>query len=58
MLDVEETQRMERLDDAVAQIRDRFGDESLIRGIFVASETKAFSGGVDDPDYKFMKNNL
>lgn len=58
MLDLEKTQKLERLDDAVAGIRERFGDESLIRGSFVASETKAFSGGVDEPGYKFMNSNL
>lgn len=58
MLDIEETQKKERLDDALAEIRDRFGDESLIRGIFISSETKPFSGGVDEPGYKFMNSNL
>ncbi len=58
LLDFEETRKRERLDDAVAEIRDRFGDESLIRGTFVKSEIKAFSGGVDEPGYKFMNSNL
>lgn len=58
MLDGEAAQKMERLDDAVSVIRERFGDESLVRGIFVASDIKAFSGGVDEPGFKYMSSNL
>lgn len=58
MLDFAQTQKIERLDDTVAEIRQRFGDESLIRGSFVASDIKPFSGGVDEPGYQFMNSNL
>lgn len=58
MLDIAETQKRERLEDAVADIRDRFGADSLIRGTFVASDIKPFSGGVDEPGYQFMNINL
>lgn len=58
MLDVEETERMERLDATVSQIRQRFGDDAVVRAAFVASDLKAFSGGVDEPGFKFMNSTL
>ena len=58
LLDLEQIQKKEKLDDTVLQIRQRFGDDSLIRGTFISSDTKPFSGGVDEPGFKFMNSNL
>ncbi len=51
MLDLADDHRRQRLDDAVSEIRGRFGDDSLIRGSFVDSEIGPFSGGIDDQDF-------
>lgn len=58
MLDYEAAQKNERLDQVIAGIRQRFGDDSLLRATFVASSIKSFAGGVDDKDYVFMNSNL
>ena len=47
-------QREERLNQAVDQIRQRFGEESLIRGTFANGNVHPIQGGVHQGDYLMM----
>ena len=46
------------LDKTIDSIRSKFGSKALIRGSFVNSDAKPFSGGIDSQDYQMMSNSL
>ena len=53
-----EEDKMKRMDRVIDLIREDFGDESLIRATFLNSPVKAFSGGIEEKDYIFMKSYI
>ena len=46
------------IDRVIDMLRNKFGDESVIRASFVNSPVKAFSGGIEEKDYIFMNSYL
>lgn len=47
-----------KLDRAIDTIRERYGDTSIMRGIFANSNLSPVLGGYPDDEYPGMKNNL
>ena len=48
----------EVLDKAVDKIRSKYGDESVMRGVFANTDLKPLLGGYPDEDYPGMESNL
>lgn len=58
MFDDNRTDKQRALDKAIDKIRDRFGDNSVIRSTFINSDIKPLSGGVGEEDYPMMGSIL
>ena len=58
LLDDPDRLSRQRLDVAVDQLRQRYGDGALIRGCFVQSGVRPVLGGVNDGDYPMMTSLL
>ncbi|QAA35083.1 DNA polymerase IV [Clostridium manihotivorum] len=56
--DEEQVEKSKNLDKAIDGIRERFGDYSIVRGVFVNSGVKPLSGGVGEDEYTFMSSIL
>ena len=50
--------KSKNIDRVIDMLRNKFGDESVIRASFVNSPVKAFSGGIEEKDYIFMNSYL
>lgn len=54
LFDKGDTEKLQALDRAVDQIRERYGTRSIIRGSFVNGDINAVQGGTNDSDYIMM----
>jgi DNA polymerase-4 len=53
-----EREKLQDLDKAVDQLRDKYGDRVLQRGVFINSKMAPTAGGVGEEDYKMMSSIL
>ena len=54
IFDNKNTEKNQKLDQAVDKIRELYGEEAIIRGVFTNSELKPIQGGTHDGDYIMM----
>ena len=54
LFDRQDSARMQHLDQAVDQIREKFGTRAIVRGAFVNGPINAVQGGTNDSDFIMM----
>ncbi len=54
LFDSGNSEKNQKLDEAVDKIRERYGEEAIMRGVFTNSDSKPIQGGTHDGDYIMM----
>ena len=57
-IDIDKLEKEETVTKIIDEIREKYGNDSLIKANHLNSEVESFSGGINDGDYIYMKGSL